>query len=171
MPIELFSGWLVKDGGALGSAKKRYCVLSLADPPAPPTPSSGSQLVRLYFVDPDGRPYDVYDVEAAAARELISVRSGCFCNPGDGEVAHHISRDDMERCFTDPSAAITLMQCQRTIEDKTGNVPNTIRVSLGLASDFGDVRRFVAFAESYRDRIAGADDGGPADVGGPGPAG
>ena len=110
--------------------------------------------IALYFVDPTGRPYDVYDVEAAAARELISVRSGCFCNPGDGEVAHHISRDDMERCFTDPGAAITLMQCQRTIEDSTGNVPNTIRVSLGLASDFADVRRFLAFAESYRDRPA-----------------
>jgi selenocysteine lyase/cysteine desulfurase len=31
-------------------------------------------------------------------------------------------------------------------------VPNTIRVSLGLASDFRDVYRFMAFAESYRDR-------------------
>ena len=29
MPIELYSGWLVKDGGSLGSAKKRFCVLSL----------------------------------------------------------------------------------------------------------------------------------------------
>jgi selenocysteine lyase/cysteine desulfurase len=108
--------------------------------------------IALYFIDPGGRPYDVYDVEAAAARQRISVRSGCFCNPGDGEVAHHISRDDMERCFTDPSAAITLMQCQRTIEDRTGKVPNTIRVSLGLVSDFADVHRFMSFAESYRDR-------------------
>ena len=108
--------------------------------------------IALYLIDPKGRPYDVYDVEAAAARQLISVRSGCFCNPGDGEVAHHISRDDMERCFTDPGAAITLMQCQRTIEDSTGKVPNTIRVSLGLVSDFADVHRFMSFAESYRDR-------------------
>ncbi len=44
------------------------------------------------------------------------------------------------------------MQCQRRIEDETGKVPNTIRVSLGLASDFGDVYRFMAFAESYKDR-------------------
>ncbi len=108
--------------------------------------------VALYLIDQAGRPYDVYGVEAAAAQERISVRSGCFCNPGDGEVAHHISRDDMGRCFKDPSAAITLVQCQRTIEDKTGNVPNTIRVSLGLASDFGDVHRFLAFAASYRGR-------------------
>lgn len=98
----------------------------------------------------EGRPYDAYDVEAAA-RQRISVRSGCFCNPGDGEVAHHISRDDMERCFTDPKAATTLAQCQRTIEDATGKAPNTIRVSLGLASDFADVYRFMAFVESYGD--------------------
>jgi selenocysteine lyase/cysteine desulfurase len=31
-------------------------------------------------------------------------------------------------------------------------MPNTIRVSLGLASDFGDVYRFLTFAEKYRDR-------------------
>jgi len=108
--------------------------------------------IALYLLDPEGRPYDVYDVETAAARELISIRSGCFCNPGDGEVAHRISHGDMERCFNDPAAAITLLQCQQRIEDATGTVPNTIRVSLGLASDFGDVDRFLRFAESYRDR-------------------
>ncbi len=108
--------------------------------------------IALYLVDPDGRPYDVYDVEAAAARERISVRSGCFCNPGDGEIAHRITRADVESCFSDPSAAITLHECQQRIEDATGKVPNTIRVSLGIASDFADVYRFMAFAEGYRDK-------------------
>ena len=44
------------------------------------------------------------------------------------------------------------MQCQRRIEDTTGKVPNTIRVSLGLASAFADVYRFLTFAQKYRDR-------------------
>jgi selenocysteine lyase/cysteine desulfurase len=95
-----------------------------------------------------------YEVEAASARERISVRSGCFCNPGDGEAAHRISRDDMERCFTDPAAAVTLKQCQRAIADASGKVPNTLRVSLGLVSDFAHVHRFVSFAQGYRDRPA-----------------
>ena len=60
----------------------------------------------------------------------------------------------MERCFSEPSAAIRLQECQQVIEDATGKVPNTIRVSLGLASDFGDVYRFMTFAERYRDRAA-----------------
>ena len=46
-----------------------------------------------------GRRYDVFSIEAAADRRGISVRTGCFCNPGDGEIAHHISRDDMDGCF------------------------------------------------------------------------
>jgi len=80
------------------------------------------------------RRYPDY-ARTTAADELISVRTGCFCNPGDGEVAHEITRDEMAACFADP----------------TGKVPHTIRVSLGLASDFGDVYRFLTFAEKYRD--------------------
>ena len=111
-----------------------------------------SATIAFYLVDRQGRPYDVFDAAAAAARERISVRSGCFCKPGNGEVAHHISRDDMERCVTAPGAAITLRQCQRTIADKTGSMPNTIRISLGPASKCADVQRVMRFAESYRDR-------------------
>ena len=110
--------------------------------------------IAFYLVDPGAGRYDVDDVEAAAGRERISLRSGCFCNPGDGEIAHRITRADMESCFSDPAAAVTLQQCQQRIADATGKVPNTIRVSLGLASDFADVYRFMAFAESYRDRLA-----------------
>ncbi len=109
--------------------------------------------IALYLLDPNGRPYDVYDVEAAAGKHLISLRSGCFCNPGDGEVAHGITHDDMEACFEKlDSAAVTLQHCQLLIQDSSGKVPNTIRVSLGLASDFRDVYRLMEFCAGYRDR-------------------
>ena len=36
-----------------------------------------------------GAPYDVDRMEELAGRDGISLRTGCFCNPGDGEVAHH----------------------------------------------------------------------------------
>ncbi len=148
--VQALAGWLLEELQALRHSDGAPLVKIFG----PRDMERRGATIALYLIDPSGRPYDVYDVEAAAAHERISVRSGCFCNPGDGEVAHHISREDMERCFTDPGAAITLMQCQRTIADKTGNVPNTIRVSLGLASDFADVHRFVRFVEGYRDRPA-----------------
>lgn len=147
--VSALGGWLLEELRALRHGDGSPLIRVYG----PPDWQSRGATVALNFIDPSGRPYDAYDVEAAAARERISVRSGCFCNPGDGEVAHRISRDDMERCFTDPKAATTLAQCQRTIADATGKAPNTIRVSLGLASDFADVYRFMAFAASYRDRV------------------
>ena len=110
--------------------------------------------IALQLLDPHGRPYDVYDVEAEAGRHLISVRTGCFCNPGDGEVAHQISDSDMAHCFRDDTAITSLRQCQIAIQDATGKVPNTLRVSLGLVSTFADAQRFVRFAASYCNRGA-----------------
>jgi selenocysteine lyase/cysteine desulfurase len=106
--------------------------------------------IAFYLLDPEGNVFDVYRIERLAGSERISVRTGCFCNPGDGEIAHGISADDMDRCFNTQEAAVTLQDCQRLIEDATGKVPNTIRVSLGIASDFSDVWRFEHFALGFR---------------------
>jgi len=62
----------------------------------------GTPLVRIYgptdvvarggtvafnVLSADGRPVDYRVVEAVANRWLISLRSGCFCNPGASEAA------------------------------------------------------------------------------------
>ena len=148
--VRALTGWLLEEMAALRHSDGAPIVRVFG----PQGLDRRGATIALHLVAPDGRPYDVYDVEEAAAGERISVRSGCFCNPGTGEVAHGISHEQMERCFKDPSAAVTLMQCQRRIEDETGRVPNTIRISLGLASSFRDAYRFMAFAERYRDRLA-----------------
>jgi molybdenum cofactor sulfurtransferase len=112
--------------------------------------------IAFYLLDPEGAVYDVYRIEELAGKEHISVRTGCFCNPGDGEIAHDITAEEMSRCFIPADAPITLQDCQRLIEDATGKVPNTIRVSLGLASNFADVWRFSEFARRFRDVGAAA---------------
>ena len=86
---------------------------------------------------------------------MISLRTGCFCNPGDGEIAHQIERDDMAECFVGKTKPVTFSECHEIIRDATGKMPNTMRVSLGLASNFADVYRFMTFAASFRDRSAG----------------
>lgn len=112
--------------------------------------------IAFYLLDQDGVVHDVERVEELAGLDRISVRAGCFCNPGDGEIAHHIRRAEMAGCFSTPEIPVTLVDCQRLIRDATGRVPNTIRVSLGLATDFADVWRFLEFAGRFRDRGAGA---------------
>jgi len=107
--------------------------------------------VAFYLLDPQGSVLDVHLLESLAGRELISLRTGCFCNPGDGEVAHHIERDEMAECFVGKARPVTFSECHEIIRDATGKMPNTMRVSLGLASNFADVYRFMAFAASFRD--------------------
>ncbi len=118
----------------------------------PETMDRRGATIAFYLLDPDGAVYDVYRIEGLAGEHSISVRTGCFCNPGDGEVAHDITPDEMSSCFTD--VPVTLKDCQRLISDATGKVPNTIRVSLGIASDFADVWRFREFCSGLRDRPA-----------------
>jgi selenocysteine lyase/cysteine desulfurase len=107
--------------------------------------------VAFYLLAPDGSVYDVDRMEELAGRRGISLRTGCFCNPGDGEIAHHITQGDMADCFVGKSTPVTFTECRDIIRDTTGKMPNTMRVSLGIASNFADVYAFMTFAESFRD--------------------
>lgn len=120
----------------------------------PETMDRRGATIAFYLLDPDGLPFEVYGVESAAGKQRISIRTGCFCNPGDGEVAHDIKQEDMAGCFSEDHVPVTLRECQSMISDTTGKLPNTIRMSLGIASNFADVYRFIEFTEGYRDRYA-----------------
>ena len=120
----------------------------------PTTTDARGATIAFYLLDPAGEVYDVERIERLAGAEGISLRTGCFCNPGDGEVAHEITREEMANCFAEPDVPVTLGDCQRIIHDHTGKVPNTIRVSFGISSDFGDAWRFMRFVAGFRDRGA-----------------
>ena len=41
--------------------------------------------------------------------------------------------------------------CAEALRASTGKAPNTMRISLGLASNFSDAYALMAFTESFRD--------------------
>lgn len=145
--VEALTSWLLGEIRALHHSNGVPMVRIFG----PEMPTQRGATIAFYLLDPDGAVYDVYRVEETAGRENISVRTGCFCNPGDGEIAHSISAEEMSTCFTAPDVPVTLADCQRIIQDSTGKVPNTIRASLGWASNFEDVRRFREFLATFRD--------------------
>ena len=94
--------------------------------------------------------------ERAVARDAsaagISVRTGCFCNPGAGEWAFGLSRPGRAR----RGGAGVPRRDRRTVDDylERAGLPSggAVRVSLGLVSNLADVERFLDFAEqTYRD--------------------
>lgn len=108
-------------------------------------------IVTMNFYDPDGHLLDYRRVEELAGEEGISVRTGCFCNPGPGETAEGITDDDV-RAALEHAAEMSLPRFVQLITHRSGKSAGAIRVSFGIASTFEDARRFLSFAERMRDQ-------------------
>ena len=61
----------------------------------PPTGIARGGTVALNFLDPDGRVIDERAVSRDSSAAGISLRTGCFCNPGAGEAAFGLARRDL----------------------------------------------------------------------------
>jgi selenocysteine lyase/cysteine desulfurase len=107
--------------------------------------------VAMNFRDGAGRFVDHSIIEERAAGRGISLRTGCFCNPGAGELALGISADEITRCFSRAEHHMTRDEFRRCID---GRSSGAVRVSLGLASTFADVHAFVRFAETFVEQDA-----------------
>jgi molybdenum cofactor sulfurtransferase len=118
--------------------------------------------IALNFLNPDGSIVDERIVDLRASKELLSLRTGCFCNPGAGEVAFHLSKEKLQGIFKGDRKeilpklykgheGITWDQFLANLGMQSGGA---VRVSLGLATNFADVYRFMQFAETFLDNIA-----------------
>ncbi len=85
-------------------------------------------------------------IEERAGAQRLSIRSGCFCNPGAGELAMGISAEEMRSCFLRSADRITYDEFRRCIDGKS---TGAVRISLGVASTFADVWAFADFARSF----------------------
>ncbi len=126
--------------------------------------SNGNRLVRIYgplstemrggtiamnLFDPLGDFIDHRQVERKANIAHISLRTGCFCNPGSGEMALGLSASELNTCFASKKR-MTLEDFRRCIDDKS---TGAVRISLGLVTTFEDVYRFLLFVQGFVDRI------------------
>ena len=122
--------------------------------------STGEPLVRLYgplsnearggavtvnFFDAHGQPIDHRFIEQAANQVNISLRTGCFCNPGAGEMALGISRVELDVCFHGPGheQRLTLDDFRLCIDGKNSGA---VRISVGMLTNFNDVQAVLGFA-------------------------
>jgi selenocysteine lyase/cysteine desulfurase len=131
--------------------------------------SNGTPLIQLYgphkvrmrggilamnFQDADGVLIDPSIVEHYAAQAQISVRTGCFCNPGSIETINGVAKEEIEHFFS--------CDCSKDYEDflvaMNGRPGGALRVSLGIVSNYADVYKFVQFARSFIDKEITAGD-------------
>jgi selenocysteine lyase/cysteine desulfurase len=95
--------------------------------------------VAFNLLDREGGavPYEL--VEAEAREAGISIRGGCFCNPGAGEAAFGIPAEDARRCLEETRQDFTLARFRECLGQ--GIPVGAVRASLGLASIERDVDR------------------------------
>jgi molybdenum cofactor sulfurtransferase len=100
--------------------------------------------ITLNFYDGDDQMIDHRDVEQRTNLANISIRTGCFCNPGAGEVALEISQPELVTCFAQPAERLTLDDFRVCIHGKNSGA---VRISVGIASNFADVYRFIQYVK------------------------
>lgn len=103
--------------------------------------------VTMNFYDADGRALDHREIERRANARNISLRTGCFCNPGGGEIALGITGTELSQCFRQPGheARFTIDDFRLCVDGKSSGA---VRVSVGLVSNLQDVETFLEFARS-----------------------
>ena len=141
--VASLTGWLID------------CLVSLRH-------GSGEPLVRIYgptdtearggavtvnFYDANGKLIDHRGIEKLAGEHNISLRTGCFCNPGAGEVAHGLTEDDVAKAFAS-SERMTYDQFLNALEQQDGKSAGAVRISLGMVTNFSDIHRFLQFART-----------------------
>ena len=104
--------------------------------------------ITFNFLHPDGQWVDERYVDRVAHARNVSVRTGCFCNSGTGEVAFSV---DPELLVGGSLADHPGMTFEDFIHFIGLPSAGAVRVSLGIASNFADVYRFMDFASAFVD--------------------
>jgi selenocysteine lyase/cysteine desulfurase len=123
---------------------------------------NGRPLVRIYgprdmtargatiafnVCDRKGTPIPYSVVETRARGANVSLRGGCFCNPGASEEAFALDATRITACLDSLGDTFTPARFAECANAAVG----AVRASIGLANNAEDVERAVAVVASFRE--------------------
>jgi selenocysteine lyase/cysteine desulfurase len=141
--VQALADWLLQELAALRHASGRPAVRIYG----PHGTRGRGATIAFNFLTPDGRVVDERLVDRVAASRKVSLRTGCFCNPGGGEIAFGVTLDSI--AGFDATSELTVDEYIAYMGLPSAGA---VRVSLGLASNFADVHRCIEFARAFLDR-------------------
>ncbi len=109
--------------------------------------------VTISVLDANGIVIDDRRIEELANHQNISLRTGCFCNPGAGEIAHGLSGREM-RSFFEQGQRISFLELRRKMRQSYSKNISSVRISTGIASNFKDVYSFMEFISSFLNKTS-----------------
>jgi selenocysteine lyase/cysteine desulfurase len=145
--VRCLTGWLLSELYALRHSNGRPLVRIYG----PVTTEMRGGTIALNLYDQDGHLLDYRRVEELAGAQRISLRIGCFCNPGVGETAEGLTEADM-LAGIDAGLEMTLPLFVQIVQHRGGKSAGAIRISVGFVSNFDDVFTFLRFVATFRDQ-------------------
>ena len=138
--VQCLTGWLLDNLTQM----KHSTGEPLARIYGPTTMKERGGAVTINFFNKHGQAIDHRSIEGEASQDNISLRTGCFCNPGAGEIALGISRVELDVCFTTPGheERLSLNDFRLCIDGKNNGA---VRISTGIVTNFNDVQAFIHF--------------------------
>ncbi len=139
--VKTLTGWLLEHLTAM----KHSTGVPLVRLFGPNSTEGRGGAVTVNFYDKDGKALDHRFIESEANKVNISLRTGCFCNPGAGEVALGISRVELDVCFTAPDHQdhLSIDEFRHCIDGKSSGA---VRISVGMVTNFEDMQALLSFA-------------------------
>jgi selenocysteine lyase/cysteine desulfurase len=147
--VMCLTDWLIKNLITLRHSNGKPLIVLYG--PADTTMRGGTITVNFY--DADSKIFDYRQVESLANERNISLRTGCFCNPGAGEKAMGITAEELKDCFGHEER-MTFEQFITAMHAKGEEAVGAVRISVGIATNFADVYQFIEFAKTFLDKTA-----------------
>jgi selenocysteine lyase/cysteine desulfurase len=141
--VKCLTGWLLQSLKELQHSNGRPVIKIYG----PLVSDKRGGTITFNLFDQEGHFIDHVYVEQQANKLNISLRSGCFCNPGGGELALGLSAGELTSCFA-VQQRMDYEDFRRCIDDKS---TGAVRISVGLVSNFEDVYRVVQFIRQFID--------------------
>ena len=106
----------------------------------------GGTMIMTFF-DEDGKLFPFEEIEAEANQQMISIRSGCFCNPGIDEVNNCLTSEELASYFSsrDDGNYHDMISFLNKMRGAT-------RVSLGIATIKDDLDSFISFVGKLKNK-------------------
>lgn len=101
--------------------------------------------VAFNVCDREGMPMPYTLVETRARQAGVSLRGGCFCNPGASESAFGLDSAHIATCLADLGATFT----PERFAACSGTAVGAVRASIGLANNRDDIQRAVDVVASF----------------------
>jgi molybdenum cofactor sulfurtransferase len=103
----------------------------------------------LNFFDVNGQQYPFQYIEDKANAAMISLRTGCFCNPGIDELNYCLSTEQLGTYFTSRENG-----GYYDFMNYTGKMRGAVRVSIGIPTTKTDIEKFIFFARELLNKSA-----------------